>query len=103
MDAYLAKHYREGTLTPWFHRWKKWFLDKTRFRDHELVDQPIAFFYFLMADEPDPLGSIAKMKKDLPSQYKNQIYLDGAPQNIQEYVMVLNHHAAGSTALQESV
>ena len=56
-----------------------------------------------MADEPDPLGSIAKMKKDLPSQYKNQIYLDGAPQNIQEYVMVLNHHAAGSTALQESV
>ena len=28
----------EGTLSPWYHRWKKWFLDKTRFKDHELLD-----------------------------------------------------------------
>jgi hypothetical protein len=38
LDSFLAKNTREGTLTPWFHRWKKWFLDKTRFRDHELID-----------------------------------------------------------------
>ena len=24
--------------TPWYSRWKKWFLDKTRFKDHELLD-----------------------------------------------------------------
>ena len=59
-----------GTLTPWYHRWKKWFLDKTRYRDHELLDQPVAFIYFVLADEPDPLGTIASMKKDMPSQYR---------------------------------
>lgn len=40
----LDKFIREGTdreggsLSPWYHRWKKWFLDKTRFKDHELID-----------------------------------------------------------------
>jgi hypothetical protein len=54
-----------GTLSPWYHRWKKWFLDKTRFKDHELLDQPVAFIFFVMADEPDPLRSIKAMRKQL--------------------------------------
>jgi hypothetical protein len=71
LDAWLAKASRDGSLTPWFQRWKRWFNDKTRFRDHELLDQPLAFFFFVLVDEPDPLGSIAKMRKELPSQYRN--------------------------------
>lgn len=60
-------------MTPWYHRWKKWFLDKTRFKDHELVDQPVAFIFFVLADEADPLRSIKEMRKQLQntSQYKN--------------------------------
>ena len=42
-------------LTPWYQRWKKWFLDQTRFKDHELIDQPIAFAYFVSSDDPNPL------------------------------------------------
>ena len=90
-------------LTPWYHRWKKWFLDKTRFKDHELLDQPVAFFYFVTADEPDPLRSIELMKKDLPNQYKTNVYQEGTPHNTQEFVFVLNHHAGGSTTFQEAV
>ena len=50
-------------MTPWYHRWKKWFLDKTSFKDHELVDQPVAFIFFVLADEADPLRSIKEMRK----------------------------------------
>jgi hypothetical protein len=39
----LDKYVRKGSpgtqaFTPWYHRWKKWYLDKTRFKDHELLD-----------------------------------------------------------------
>ena len=79
LDAYLEGKEMRNNLTPWFKMWKKWFLDKTRFKDHELLDQPVGFIYFLMADEPDPLGSIASMRKNLPYQYKQGIYQDGTP------------------------
>lgn len=40
LDAFMreSKDHEGGTLSPWYHRWKKWFLDKTRFKDHELID-----------------------------------------------------------------
>ena len=42
------------------------------------------------------------MKKDLPSQYKSQVYQEG--NNItQEFVLVLNHHAGSSTTFQQAV
>jgi hypothetical protein len=56
----------ESKLTPWFSKWKRWFLDKNRFNEHELVDQPIAFFFFVMADDPDPLKTIERLRRDLP-------------------------------------
>ena len=87
----------QSMLTPWYHRWRKWFLDKTRFKDHELLDQPVAFFYFVLADEPAPLRSIDQMRKDLPGQYKSHVYQEGRPHNTQEFVLVLNRHAGSST------
>lgn len=38
LDAYLEAKKMRNNLTPWFSMWKKWFLDKTRFKDHELLD-----------------------------------------------------------------
>ena len=69
LDTYLEGKEMKDNLTPWFKMWKKWFLDKTRFKDHELLDQPVGFIYFLMSDEPDPIGSIKEMRKNLPFQY----------------------------------
>ena len=46
------------TLTPWYEKWKKWQMDKTRFKDHELLDQPVGFIFFVMVDDQDPLKSI---------------------------------------------
>ena len=93
----------DGTLpiTPWYYKWKKWFLDKTRFKDHELIDQPIAFAYFVMESEPDPLRTIAQLRKELPSQYKSQgsqpaVYSDNIPNKIIEMVFVLNTTASSS-------
>ena len=62
--------------TPWFQKWKKWFLEKTRFNEHELIDQPIAFFFMVMVDDPDVLRTIEIMRKELPSQYRNSIFND---------------------------
>ena len=97
----------DGTLpiTPWYYKWKKWFLDKTRFKDHELIDQPIAFAFFVMESEPDPLRTIAQLRKDLPSQYKSQanqppVYSDSTPNKIIEMVFVLNA-TGSSTAYQD--
>jgi len=91
LDAYLQDKEIRGTLTPWFNKWKKWFLDKNRFKDHELIDQPVAFIFFVMADEPDPLRSIEKLRQKMRSLYQLGIYADGAPQNVLEFVFVLNH------------
>lgn len=76
LDKFVSKaHGPSGTqnITPWYYRWKKWFLDKARFKDHELLDQPICFAYFVLANDPDPLSSITIMKMDeqRPSQYTN--------------------------------
>lgn len=80
LDSYLeAKEMREE-LTPWFQMWKKWFLDKIRFQDHELVEQPVGFIYFIMVDEPDPNRAIDNMRREMPSQYKQGLYMDGSPQ-----------------------
>ena len=38
LDNYLEDKVLNQTLTPWYQRWKKWFLDKTRFKEHELID-----------------------------------------------------------------
>lgn len=104
LDAFLlGKQDTEGgSLTPWYHRWKKWFLGKTRFKEHELLDQPVAFIFFVMADEPDPLRSIDKMRRDLPSQYKSQVYHDG-PHSIQEFVLILNHRPDNSSTYHDAL
>jgi len=56
-------------------------MDKTRFRDHELLDQPVAFIYFVMADEPDPLRSISTMRNQIHKivQFREGVYADSAP------------------------
>jgi hypothetical protein len=61
------------------------------FSDHELIHQPIAFVYFIMANEHDPLGTIDVLKRadNLPSLYKEGIY-DDSPQSVLHYVMILN-------------
>jgi len=88
-------------MTPWYWRWKKWQLDKTRFKDHELIDQPVAFIYFVMANDPDPLRTIEKFKKDLPQQYKLQVYNDNR-NCVQEFVFVLNLKPGVSPAFQDA-
>ena len=67
-------------LTPWFSKWKKQFLQTTKFTDHDLLQQPIAFFYFIAASELDPLGTIDILKRadHLPGLYKEGIYDDNA-------------------------
>lgn len=84
--GYLDLH---SKMTPWFSRWKRWFLDKTRFNDHELIDQPIAFFFMVMADDPDPLRTIENLRKKLPSQYSNLIYNESRS-FLQQFVFILN-------------
>lgn len=100
LDAYLEGKQMRENLTPWFKMWKKWFLDKTRFKDHELLDQPVGFIYFVMGNEPDPLASIREMRKNLPIQYQQGLYQDGTPQSGQEFVMVINPNP-GTSIFQE--
>jgi hypothetical protein len=61
------------------------------FNDHELLNQPIAFFYFIMATEHDPLGTIDVLKRadNLPSLYKEGIF-DESQQSVQIYILILN-------------
>lgn len=65
-------------LTPWFSKWKKQFLQTTKFSDHELLHQPISFIYFISVSENDPIGTIDIMKRadNMPSLYKEGIYDD---------------------------
>ena len=48
------------------------------FGDHELVNQPIAFIYFISATEANPLQAIDILKRadNLPSMYKEGLYDD---------------------------
>lgn len=39
--------------TPWFGKWKEFLIESTRFQSHELVDQPVAFFFCLTTAEPN--------------------------------------------------
>jgi hypothetical protein len=54
------------------------------FGDHELLNQPVAFIYFISANEADPSGSIDILKRgeNLPSLYKEGIY-DDTPSAVQ--------------------
>ena len=56
------------------------------------MDQPVAFAFFVMINDPDPLTSIERMRKDLPSQYKAHTYSQNVPNKIVETVFVLNHN-----------
>ena len=62
----------------------------------------MAFIFFVMADEPDPLRSIDKMRRELPSQYKSQVYHDG-PHSIQEFVFILNHRPDNSSTYHDAL
>lgn len=48
------------------------------FADHELINQPIAFIYFISATEANPLQAIDILKRadNLPSMYKEGLYDD---------------------------
>ena len=74
----LLDYHKFEQLTPWFSKWKRQFLQQTMFGDHELVNQPIAFVYFICATEHDPLGTIDMLKRaeNLPSLYKEGLYDD---------------------------
>lgn len=55
------------------------------------MQQPIAFIYFIVASELDPLGTIDILKRadHLPSLYKDGIYDDNV-QNVMQFIMILN-------------
>jgi hypothetical protein len=48
------------------------------FADHELINQPLIFVYFISTTEQDPIGAIDVLKRadNLPSLYKEGIYDD---------------------------
>jgi len=79
------------TLTPWYTKWRKQFLNQTKFIDHDLTYQPVAFIYFISATEHDPLGTIDVLKRaeNLPKLYKEGIY-DDSIQNTLQFVLILN-------------
>jgi hypothetical protein len=66
-------------------------MQQTMFGDHELINQPIAFIYFISATEHDPLGTIDILRRadNLPSLYKEGIY-DDSLQSVLIFVMILN-------------
>ena len=74
----LLDYHKYEQLTPWFFKWKRQFLQQTMFADHELFNQPIAFFYMISATEGDPLTVIDILKRadNLPSMYKEGLYDD---------------------------
>ena len=67
-------------------------MQTTKFADHELLDQPVAFIYFISATEADPLGTIDVLKRadNLPGLYKEGTY-DDSSQNTQTFILVLNN------------
>lgn len=88
---HLLQSQKTDSLTPWFSKWKQQFLNSTRFSDHEVTQQPIAFIYFISATEHDPLGTIDMLKRaeNLPALYKEGIY-DDSSSSTQTFVLILN-------------
>jgi hypothetical protein len=68
-------------ITPWYERWREMFIETTKFSDHELVEQPIAFYYFLTTTEQDVLVTAQQLINKLGSfkQYKEKIYDSTVP------------------------
>ena len=62
-----------------------------RFMQHELTQQPIAFFYFLSVDDKDPLTAIDGLRavEMLPRAYRTGVY-DNSKATIKQFVMILN-------------
>lgn len=87
----LLEQHRHEQLTPWFSKWKRQFVQQTMFGDHELLNQPVAFLYFISAQEHDPLGTIDILKRadNLPALYKEGIY-DDSNQSVQQFILILN-------------
>lgn len=61
------------------------------FADHELLNQPLVFIYFISATEHDPLGTIDILRRadNLPSLYKEGVY-DDSNQSVLQFIMILN-------------
>jgi len=66
-------------------------METTRFADHELIEQPVCFIYFISATESDPLHSIDNLKRPekLPRLYKEGVYEDSTNMII-SFVFILN-------------
>lgn len=62
------------------------------FAEHELLNQPIAFVYFISATEQNPLSALDILKRadNLPSMYKEGLY-DDTVHAVQTFIFVLNN------------
>lgn len=70
----------QGT-TPWFGKWREFFIETTKFQTHELVDQPVAMFFMLTTTEPNIQNQVKYLNQLINNfdQYKYKIYNSDVP------------------------
>ena len=70
---------------------KRHLYQTNRFAQHELTQQPIAFFYFLSVEDREPLSAIDRLRSTemLPKQYRSGVY-DNSRNTVKQFVFILN-------------
>lgn len=74
--------------TQWYRKWEECFLDTCKFASHELVDQPLAFFYIISAEDENPDKEFQNLI-NLKSQLKR--YREGTYDSDYPLVFIMLH------------
>lgn len=66
----------QDKVTSWYKSWEELFLDNCKFSSHELIDQPLVFFFIISSEDERPDDEITKLcnLKSTITRYKESVY-----------------------------
>ena len=75
MQKYVEGVVQEKVVS-WYKSWEELFLDNCKFSSHELIDQPLLFFFIISSEDEKPDDEISKLwnLKSTITRYKESIY-----------------------------
>ena len=95
MKKYIENEIQDKVVS-WYKSWEELFLDNWKFSSHELIDQPLLFFFIISAEDDKPDEEIKKLwnLKDTITRYKEKIYDADYP-----HVYLILHDKSQSVSL----
>ena len=80
IERNLLQDGQNSGSTPWFAKWKEFFLEQCRFQMHEMTDHPFCFFYLLSSSAKNVIDDYKQLvNMPLPEQYTDKNYLRDVP------------------------